>query len=332
MESPVTGKPKEKILGWEGSQRLEEENPGFFDRIKPERNETQAMLITSGIFLAVFALGCWLVSNPFTTSGISTLKINWLVVTLAIVFEFLDASAGMGYGTAITPLLLILGFDPMQIIPAVMIQQATAGLTGAYLHNEFGNVEWRVRPMSETVRLWVIIAGTGTLAVVFSITSVYAVLKLADKWIKVYVSLLLIVMGFVSLFHARKTRPYRPKRMLFFGALAGFNKGIGGGGYGPVVTIGGILSGVPVKTMMAVTALSEGTVCLVSIVVWLALMKSGLMIDFILLPSMILGSAVAAISAPYAVKVIPSRFWKWFVPAYSCILAVYALSKVIKTL
>ncbi|RLB39769.1 MAG: sulfite exporter TauE/SafE family protein, partial [Deltaproteobacteria bacterium] len=47
----------------------------------------------------------------------------------------------------------------------------------------------------------------------------------------------------------------------------GFNKGVGGGGYGPVVTVGGILSGVPVKSMLAVTAVSEGTVCVFSIIV-----------------------------------------------------------------
>ena len=43
------------------------------------------------------------------------------------------------------------------------------------------------------------------------------------------------------------TQPTR-QRMIFWGGLAAFNKGIGGGGYGPVVTIGGILSGIPVKT------------------------------------------------------------------------------------
>jgi len=115
--------------------------------------------------------------------------------------------------------------------------------------------------------------------------------------------------------------------MFFFGALSGFNKGIGGGGYGPVVTIGGILSGVPVKTMMAVTALSEGTVCVFSIVVWYFVQRSGVVITFGLLPSMMLGSMISAILAPYAVKVIHARFWKWFVPAYSCVLAAYSVIK-----
>jgi uncharacterized membrane protein YfcA len=194
-------------------------------------------------------------------------------------------------------------------------------------------VEWRFRkPVSESVRLWAIIAVTGCAGVILSVTSVYAFLRPAKVWIKLYVSLLLVVMAVASMIHAGKKRPYRPRRMMLFGALAGFNKGIGGGGYGPVVTVGGMISGVPVKTMMAITALSEGTVCVVSIGVWLALLSTGTVIDFILLPSMILGSMIAAVLAPYAVKVLPEKVMKWFVPSYSFILALYCLWKVMKDL
>ena len=291
----------------------------------PNRSEMRAILISLAAFLGVFLISIFALGTPFSGGGAS--GIRWTVVGLTVVFEFLDASAGMGFGTAITPMLLILGFSPMQIIPVVMIQQAIAGLTGAWLHSRFGNVQWRVKPMSETLRLWFIIAVSGCIAVIVSVTSVYGIFKLASKWIKLYVSVLLVVMGFVSLFRSRKDRTYSPKRMVFFGALAGFNKGIGGGGYGPVVTIGGMLSGVPVKTMMAITALSEGTVCLVSVIVWFALLGTGTPVDFILLPSMMLGSMFAAVAAPYAVKVVPEKFWKWFVPAYCCILAVYSLAK-----
>ncbi|MDT8298811.1 MAG: TSUP family transporter, partial [Spirochaetaceae bacterium] len=196
------------------------------------------------------------------------------------------------------------------------------------LHGRFGNVRWTFRPMSETLRLWLIIAGSGCLAVIVSVTSVYGIFKLAEKWIHLYVAILLTLMGFVSLFHSRKKKEYAPNRMVFFGALAGFNKGIGGGGYGPVITIGGILSGIPVKSMMAITALSEGTVCVVSVMVWGVLARSGTTVDFVLLPSMMIGSVFAAVMAPYAVKIVPERFWKWFVPAYSCVLALYTLVKV----
>ena len=133
----------------------------------------------------------------------------------------------------------------------------------------------------------------------------------------------------VSLIAIKRDRVYKPVRMFFYGALAGFNKGIGGGGYGPVVTVGGLLSGVPVKSMLAVTAISEGSVCSFSIIVWLVLLSQGVVVDFILLPSMVLGSMIAAVLAPYATRVFPEKAWKVCVPVYCCLLACYCLWKVI---
>jgi len=322
-----------KVMGWEVSQA--KETKSIRERMLLNRRELTASLTGLLILLCVFLVGCWLAGNPFETTqritsdalkqtgwaGTNNWGIIWSVVLLAIVFEFLDSAAGMGYGTAFTPLLFIMGYDPLQIIPVIMIQQGCAGLISAYIHREYGNVEWRFRPMSETVRLWLIIAGTGVLAVAFSITSIYAVLKLAKVWIKIYVTVLLLAMGIIALINARRSKTYRPKRMCFFGALAGFNKGIGGGGYGPVVTIGGLLSGVPAKTMMAVTAFSEGTVCIASIIVWFFLLNHGVIIDFLLLPSMLLGSILAVIAAPYATRVFPEITWKTLIPIYCCILA-----------
>lgn len=329
MEPDKKDSGEERVMGWEETCRYEERKSRLSQRLKPDSSELRAAFCTMLVFICVFFLSLWGIAEAGNESsgGFLGVEINTTVILLAILFEFLDASAGMGYGTAMTPLLLVLGFEPIQIVPAIMIQQATAGLTGAYLHRKFGNVTWSLRPMSETTKLWLLIAGTGSLAVVFSITSVYGVLKLASGYIRIYVTVLLVLMGVISLLNAGRIKKYRPGWMVFFGALAGFNKGIGGGGYGPVVTIGGLLSGVPVKTMMAITSLSEGTVCVVSIIVWWVLRRAGVEFDYSLLPSMLLGSAFAAIAAPYAVKVVHSSFWRWFVPVYSCVLALYSVYK-----
>ena len=175
--------------------------------------------------------------------------------------------------------------------------------------------------MSETVKLWLIIAVVGCAAVAFSITAVYAIFKVAKVWIKLYVVLLLVMMGVISVLQFKKDRPYKPWRMFGFAALAGFNKGIGGGGYGPVTTVGGLISGVPVKSMLAVTAICEGTVSCFAIIVWLALLTSGVTIDYILLPSMMLATMFSAVAAPYATRVLPEKLWKIAVPIYCIIVA-----------
>jgi hypothetical protein len=104
---------------------------------------------------------------------------------------------------------------------------------------------------------------------------------------------------------------------------------VGGGGYGPVVTIGGLMSGVPVKSMLAVTALSEGTVSTFAILVWLALLTSGVQLDYLLLPSMMLATMFSAVAAPYATRVFPEKLWKIVVPAYCLVVAVICFYKII---
>ena len=332
----------EKVHGWEVARDLEGNKQTIMERLIPEWRHLKAALGGVFAFFLVFLLGCWLAGNPFDPTvriqspysiahGLqgNEWHIVWSVVLLAAFFEFMDASAGMGFGTALTPILLVIGFDPKQIVPVVMIQQGVAGLVGAFLHREFENVEWKFKPMSETVKLWFIIGVVGCIAVTTSIVGVYKLLHVDKVWIKLYVAILLVMMGGISLFQGRKDNPYRPKRMIGFAALAGFNKGVGGGGYGPVVTIGGLIAGVPVKSMLAVTAICEGTVSCFSIIVWLALLSSGVQIDYLLLPSMMIATMFSAIAAPYMTRVFPEKAWKVVVPAYCLVVAAICFWKII---
>lgn len=330
----------ERRLGWEVARDLELEKTTVRDRVVPQWRQVRAAVGGVVVFFILFLLACWLASHttrlatsPVTQAegwvGTSEWRIFWGVVALALFFEFMDASAGMGFGTAVTPLLLIFGFSPLQIVPVVMVQQGAAGLVGAFLHREFQNVEWRLRPPSETVRLWLIISVSGIAAVALSITAVYKIFRVADVWIELYAALLLLGMGVVTLLQARRERAYRPRRMIGFATLAGVNKGIGGGGYGPVVTLGGILSGVPVKSMMAVTALTEGTVSAAAIGVWLLVSASGVALDFVLLPSMMLATILSAVAAPYFTRIFPERLWRFVVPAYALVVAVITFWEVV---
>lgn len=332
----------EKRAGWEVARELEADKT-LFERFVPEWKQIKGALLGIAALFLVFLLGWWLAGNPFDATqripseivkangwvGTNQWAIIWSVVLVAMFFEFMDASAGMGFGTALTPLLLVMGFDPKQIVPAVMIQQGTAGLVGAFLHREFENVEWKFKPMSETIKLWLIISIVGCIAVTFSITAVYAYLHVAKVWIKVYVAVLLLMMGVISLYQGRKDKPYKPKKMFGFAALAGFNKGVGGGGYGPVVTIGGLMSGVPVKSMLAVTAICEGTVSTFAILVWIALLSGGVVIDYILLPSLMIATIFSAVAAPYMIRVFPEKLWKIVVPAYCVVVAVLCFWKIV---
>ncbi|MEI6499595.1 MAG: hypothetical protein WCP21_01065, partial [Armatimonadota bacterium] len=61
----------------------------------------------------------------------------------AFICEYFDSSIGMGYGTTLTPLLMILGFHPLVIVPAVMFSQMVAGLSAGAAHHTLGNASFR---------------------------------------------------------------------------------------------------------------------------------------------------------------------------------------------
>lgn len=329
-----------KKLGWEVSRELDQKP--IMERLIPNWQHLKAAVVGVIVFFILFLVGTWLAGNPFEATVRMPSKfvvehglmgnqwtIVWSVVLIAAFFEFMDASAGMGFGTALTPLLLLIGFDPKQIVPVVMIQQAAAGLVGAFLHSEFENVEWKLKPMSETIKLAMIIVASGVIFNTLAIVGIYKIFQVDKIWIKLYVALLLLMMGATSLIQSKKDRPYKPGKMVLWASLAGFNKGVGGGGYGPVVTIGGLMSGVPVKSMMAVTAISEGTVSTCSVIVWLLMLGSGVTIDYVLLPSFMLATMFSAVAAPYMIRVFPEKIWKVVVPGYCLLLTAYAFWKLI---
>ncbi len=334
-----------KQMGWEIARDLEAKKKTILERLIPEWQHIKAAGGGVLVFVVLFFVGIWLAGNPFEATvrlqskwvvshGLTgnEWSIIWSVVLMAAFFEFMDASAGMGFGTALTPLLLVIGFDPKQIVPVVMIQQAAAGLVGAFLHREFENVEWKFKPMSATIKLALIIIVSGAVFNILAIVGVYKIFMVDKVWIKLYVALLLLMMGVISLFQSRKERPYKPGKMVLWASLAGFNKGVGGGGYGPVVTIGGLLAGVPVKSMLAVTAISEGSVSTISLITWLVMLTSGVTIDYLLLPSFMLATMFSAIAAPYMTRVFPEKLWKIVVPAYCLCLTAYAFWKVIPSI
>lgn len=332
---------EEKGMGWEIARKVEAEKPGIADRAKLSAKQIRTLVIYSGLFVGLFLAAVWLAGNPFEFTqrlpsafvkakgwvGTNNWTIVWWVVLCCAFFEYMDSAGGMGYGTALTPLMLMAGFDPKQIVPCVMITEMFTGLIAGLVHGEFENVEWKFSPMNETTKLVVIVAIIGMCCVGFSITAAYKVLKVHKFWIKLYVAMLLVVMGICSILTSKTFHNYRPKWMWLFAALAGFNKGIGGGGYGPVVTVGGLLAGVPVKSMVAVTSLAEGATCLFAVIVWFALLTSGVVIDYLLLPSFVIGTVLAAVGAPYTTRVLPEKFWKICVPIYCCILAVLCFWK-----
>ena len=63
-----------------------------------------------------------------------------VVAVMSLFCGYVDASLGMGYGTTLTPILLIAGFAPLEVVPAVLLGQIAGGLVGGLAHHRMGNI------------------------------------------------------------------------------------------------------------------------------------------------------------------------------------------------
>ncbi|TFF95320.1 MAG: sulfite exporter TauE/SafE family protein [Promethearchaeota archaeon] len=256
-----------------------------------------------------------------------------IIVIIAFFFEILDSGAGMGFGTGLTPLLLLLDYTPLQVVPAILISESITGLVDSYFDNEFKNVEYSFRPLSDSLKLALLIAFFGCIAIFISIYLTYLALELPTVFIKIYVAVLVLGMGIFALFRTSlkntdQSKP-KPKLLVAFAAIAGFNKGVGGGGYGPVITLGQLNSGVYEKSATAIVSLSEAIVSIMGVITFIFISAAGVELDLVLLPSLFTGAFIGALITPYIVRVVPNKVWKIVIPVYAIGIGIYSFIKIL---
>ncbi|MEA1994071.1 MAG: sulfite exporter TauE/SafE family protein [Euryarchaeota archaeon] len=264
------------------------------------------------------------------------MEIIFAIVIIAFLFETMDSSAGMGFGTGLAPLLFFMGYEPLQVVPILLISEAITGITAGWFHNEFRNVNFSFkRPLNDATRVMLTIAAIGCVAIFFSVMLAYFAIEFSQVVIKTYVAVLVLLMGFIGLFRLKKrdmsnvvSSKHRSTIFKLFAALAGFNKGIGGGGYGPVVTMGQIFAGIYEKSATAIVSLAEGLVSVVGVASFFLITMTETSVDLMLLPSIFTGGFLAAVISPYMVRVLPNKIWRIVIPTYAIIMGVLCLFKI----
>jgi hypothetical protein len=146
-----------------------------------------------------------------------------------------------------------MGYTPAEVVPAVLLSECITGTLAGVLHHEFGNVE--LRPGARDFKVALVLTG-------FSLLGVGVAVNISAWAVKVYVGLLVLGIGLFILRNHRREIPFSWRRIGGLGLLAAFNKGISGGGYGPVVTGGQVLSGVRGRSAIGIASLAEGIIIL----------------------------------------------------------------------
>jgi len=191
-----------------------------------------------------------------------TVGLFLLILIMAFVCEWLDSSLGMGYGTILSPVLIIMGFNPLVSIPAILISQAFGGLTASIFHSQFGNVSFKRN--SKDLKIAFVVTLFGIMA---TILAAIISLNIPKVVLKTYIGVLVLVMGIITLRNIQFKFSW--KKIISIGVLSAFNKGLSGGGFGPVVTSGQILAGQKHKGAIGVTTLAEAPICIVGFLTYL---------------------------------------------------------------
>ena len=262
------------------------------------------------------------------------------VLVISLFAEYMDATLGMGYGTTLTPLLLLMGFAPMQVVPAILLSQFIAGIFAASMHHGAGNVNFDFKndheheivkrlgklgyiPRSKDSKVALVL---GSFSIIGVIAAVVVALNLPEFYLKLYIGVLVTAMGILILIKHRAERIFSWKKIIGIGAVASFNKGMSGGGYGPLIVSGQILSGVNAKNSIGITALAEGVTCFVGVIAYFIL---GTHVDWVLAPYLIAGSLISVPLSVHTVKRMQTKEFTLIIGAATTLLGIFTLAKLI---
>ena len=241
-----------------------------------------------------------------------------LVFVVALVCEYVDSALGMGYGTTLTPLLLLAGFAPLDIVPAILLSEAATGVAAGLLHQRDGNVNFMRDARARRTALLLI-----ALSTIGAIAAATLAVKVSKETLTLFIAAIIIAMGVVILLTLNRPFRYRPSGIVAIGAVAAFNKGLSGGGYGPLVTAGQVVSGLPPRNAVAITSVAEAFTCVVGLTAYLVL---GRQINWGLTVPLVGGALLSVPIATLTIRRMPEKGLRLVVGLVTLLLGVLALS------
>ncbi len=253
---------------------------------------------------------------------------------LSLLFQFGSLSLGIGYGTLLVPILILLGFPPLTVIPAVLFSQFLGGIVGGLLHHSFGNIRLDFRreravrkklsslgyiPRSEDSKVILLLSLLGCVG---SLLGVLIALNIPEVALRIYIGALVLLVGFGIIFGRRWGFSWR--RLFIFGFIASLNKGLSGGGYVPIITGGQIISGRGVKSSVGSTSIAVSVACLFGFMGYLFMGRD---VNLWLLISTTTGSVLAAPLAALTTKKMEEKRLKFLIGAVMIVIGAITIIK-----
>ena len=242
---------------------------------------------------------------------------NLYLILPSFLTAVVDIMFGMGFGLTMTPILVISGFDPHQIVPALLFSSLLGNLISPFFHHKLKNVDFSL--CSQHFKISIVIGGLG---VVGSVLGALVSIGISDFHLGLYIGLLVTALGLFLLLNRKLKTSFSWHKLVALGLFGSFNKGISGNGFGPIITTGMIFMSVDEKVAVSIQTFSE---LFVSVAGFLAFVLSGTQIAWELAFPLSIGVVMSSPLAAFVVHRFESRKLRVAIAMMTAVLGVATL-------
>ena len=243
------------------------------------------------------------------------------LIALCFICELLDSSLGMGYGTTLTPIFLALGYQPLQLVPTILLSELLSGFSSSYFHHDSGNVDFSRNSRDSRTALILALGSVVGVAI-----GVNVAVQIPTIVLKLLIGIVITLAGFSIWILNKRILVYKTWKMCVLAIVASFNKALSGGGYGPLMTSGQILSGINSRASVGITSFAEGFTCLVGVILFL--WKGQRFAPELMIP-VITGALLSVPFSTELVKHVNEALLKRVIAGLTIALGIFTICKVV---
>lgn len=235
----------------------------------------------------------------------------FLATGIGFVAQLIDGSLGMAYGITSNAFLLSFGFPPVASSASIHTAEIVTSGAEGMAHLRAGNVD-------RGILKYLIIPG-----VLGAVTGAYLLTSIPGDLLLPFISVYLFIMGFLLIEKAFERKPLIIKTLIFFrdklmqarserwgrklspfGFIGGILDSIGGGGWGPLITLTLFFKGENLRKAIGSVILSEFFVALAASAALLAALRFEYWQTIV---GLIIGGLLAVPLGPYLTKKLPYK-------------------------
>lgn len=248
----------------------------------------------------------------YQRGGLQDIERELVVATIVgFLAQMIDGSLGMAYGISSNTFLISAGIPPVVSSASVHTAEiATAGFSGL-AHLRAGNVD-------KHILKYIIFPG-----IFGAFLGAYLLTNIPTTYIKPFIAVYLLVMGILIIEKSFERKPliirsflwikdklrmdHDPKwgnKLFPFGALGGLLDSVGGGGWGPIITLTLFFKGENLRQAIGSVVVAEFFVTLTASIALLAALK---LEHWQTIAGLIIGGILAAPLGPFITKKLPLK-------------------------